>query len=332
MGQILTQEEVDALLKGVVGGEVETESDIPVRGGGDSGVFTRFDFAAQDKVVRGRMPSLDAIHDRFARFFRNTLSSLLRRMVDITTVSMDTLKFGNFMRSLPVPSSIHIIRVEPLRGNSLVIVETKLVFALIDSFFGGKGEGTMKVEGREFTAIEQRMLHKVVHAAIKELANAWQPVYHLDFTYVRSEMNPQFAGIIPNDDVIVVVQFDVEMDEMSGNIMICIPYMLIEPIRDKLYASFHSEEKAIVDNAWVNRLKDELLGVYVDVEVELGRMKISPRDLSSLKPGNVLVLERDVNDPLIVKVQNLPKFYARPGKIKENLAVNVTASIEKELY
>jgi flagellar motor switch protein FliM len=330
MGQILTQEEVDALLKGVVGGEVETETDVPAKV--DGGSYTRFDFTAQDKVVRGRMPSLDAIHDRFARFFRNTLTNMLRKMVDITTVSMDTLKFGNFMRSLPVPSSIHIIRVEPLRGNSLVIVETKLVFALIDSFFGGKGEGTMKVEGREFTAIEQRMLHKVVHAAIKELSNAWQPVYHLDFTYVRSEMNPQFAGIIPNEDVIVVVQFDVEMDEMSGNIMICIPYMLIEPIRDKLYASFHSEEKAIVDGDWINRLKEELMGVYVDVGVELGRMKISPRELSSLKPGNVVVLDKDMNEPLVVKVQNLPKFLGRPGKIKDNLAVDITATIEKELY
>ncbi len=159
MGQILSQDEVDALLKGVVGGDIATEMDVPYL---DEGQIDRFDFAAQDKVVRGRMPSLDAIHDRFARLFRNTLSSMLRKMVDITPVSLDTIKFGNFMRSLPVPSSIHVIRVEPLRGNALVIVEAKLVFGLIDSFFGGKGAGTMKVEGREFTAIEQRMLIKVV--------------------------------------------------------------------------------------------------------------------------------------------------------------------------
>ncbi|HVN70563.1 MAG TPA: flagellar motor switch protein FliM, partial [Desulfomonilia bacterium] len=317
MGQILTQEEVDALLKGVVGGEIVTETDVPPL---EEGQFQRFDFAAQDKVVRGRMPSLDAIHDRFARFFRNTLSSMLRKMVDITPVSLDTIKFGNFMRSLPVPSSIHIIRVDPLRGNALVIVETKLVFALIDSFFGGKGAGTMKIEGREFTAIEQRILNKVVHAAIKELVNSWQPVYELEFHYIRPEMNPQFAGIIPNEDVIVVVQFEVEMDEMTGNIMICLPYMLIEPIRDRLYATFHSEEKMSVDRTWVNRLKVELLGVYVDVDVELGRAQISPRDLSSLKPGNIIVLEKDINEPLMVKVQNLPKFYAKPGKIKDNLA------------
>ncbi|HPR54631.1 MAG TPA: flagellar motor switch protein FliM [Deltaproteobacteria bacterium] len=329
MGQILTQEEVDALLKGVVGGEIATETAIPHA---EEGHFQRFDFAAQDKVVRGRMPSLDAIHDRFARFFRNTLSSMLRKMVDITPVSMDTIKFGNFMRSLPVPSSIHIIRVEPLRGNALVIVETKLVFALIDSFFGGRGAGTMKVEGREFTAIEQRMLHKVVNSVIKELVIAWQPVYELEFHYIRSEMNPQFAGIIPNEDVIVVVQFEVEMDEMTGNVMVCLPYMLIEPIRDRLYATFHSEEKTSVDGAWVNRLKLELLGVYVDVDVELGRTMISPRDLASLRPGNVVLLDKDINDPLVVNVQNLPKFFAHPGKVKDSLAIDIVNSIDRKLY
>ena len=330
MGQILSQEEVDALLKGVVGGEIETEADLSASR--SAGEYQKYDFAAQDKVIRGRMPTLDAINDRFARFFRNTLSGLLRRMVDVTPVSLDTLKFGNFMRSLPVPSSIHIIRVDPLRGNALVVLETKLVFALIDSFFGGRGAGAMKVEGREFTPIEQRMLYKVVSAAIKEFENAWQPVYELTLEYVRGEMNPQFAGIIPNEDVIIVVQFDIEMEEMSGNIMICIPYMLIEPIRDRLYASFHTEEKTNVDTAWVNRLKNELMGVYVDISVELGKTSITSRELTSLKQGDVLVLEKDVTNELIVMVQDLPKYYARPGKIKENLAVDIVSLVDRQLY
>jgi flagellar motor switch protein FliM len=330
MGQILSQEEVDALLKGVVGGEIETETDISDVDVGSE--VHEYDFAAQDKVIRGRMPSLDAINDRFARFFRNTLSSMLRRMVDVTSVSLDTLKFGNFMRSLPVPSSIHIIRVEPLRGNALVVLETKLVFALIDSFFGGRGAGAMKVEGREFTPIEQRILYKVVDAAIKEFSLSWQPVYKLDFSYVRGEMNPQFAGIIPNDDVLIVVQFDIEMEEMSGNIMFCIPYMLIEPIREKLYASFHTEDKTNVDSAWVNRFKNELMGVNVDISAELGKTSITSRELVSLKKGDILVLDKDVQDELMVLVQNLPKYYARPGKIKDNLAIDITGVVDKQYY
>lgn len=330
MGQILSQEEVDALLKGVVGGDIETESDM--RASGDAGEIQKYDFAAQDKVIRGRMPTLDAINDRFARFFRNTLSGLLRRMIDVTPVSIDTLKFGNFMRSLPVPSSIHIIHVDPLRGNAMVVLETKLVFALVDSFFGGRGAGAMKVEGREFTPIEQHMLYKVVSAAIKELEQSWQPVYELTFEYVRGEMNPQFAGIIPNDDVLIVVQFDIEMEEMSGNIMICIPYMLIEPIRERLYASFHTEEKTNIDSAWVNRFKHELMGVYVDLSVELGKTSITSRELVSLKKGDILVLEKDVADEMIVRVQSLPKYYARPGKVKDNLAVDIVGLVDKQLY
>jgi len=330
MGQILSQEEVDALLKGVVGGEIETETDTPDPGG--EGDFLRYDFTAQDKVIRGRMPTLDAINDRFARFFRITLSSMLRRMIDVTPVSLDTLKFGNFMRSLPVPSSIHIIRVEPLHGNALIVLETKLVFALIDSFFGGRRAGSMKVEGREFTPIEQRMLYKVVSAAVKELENAWKPVYDLSLSYARGEMNPQFAGIVPNDDVLIVVQFDVEMEEMSGNVMICIPYMLIEPIRDRLYASFHTEEKASVDSAWMSRFKHELMGVYVDLSVELGRTSITSRELVSLKKGDVLVLEKDVSDTLTVMVEDLPKYYARPGKIKDNLAIDIVGLFDRQLY
>lgn len=331
MGQILSQEEVDALLKGVVGGEIETETDMPELA--ESGDCHKFDFMAQDKVIRGRMPTLDAIHDRFARFFRITLSSMLRRMIDVTPVSLDTLKFGNFMRSLPVPSSIHIIRVEPLRGNALVVLETKLVFALIDSFFGGRGAGAMKVEGREFTPIEQRMLYKVVSSAIRELENAWQPVYDLSFSYSRGEMNPQFAGIIPPDDVLIVVQFDVEMEEMSGNVMFCIPYMLIEPIRDRLYAGFHAEEKsANVDSAWVNRFKHELMGVNVDVSVELGRANISSRDLANLKTGDILVLEKDISDLLTVMVQDLPKYIARPGKVKDNMAIDIVGLLDRQLY
>jgi len=326
MGQILSQEEVDALLKGVVAGEIETETAIPVEN--ESGESQLYDFFTQDKVIRGRMPSLDAINDRFSRFFKNTLSNMLRRIVDVTPISLDSLKFGNFMRSLAVPTSIHIINIEPLRGNALVVLETKLVFALVDCFFGGRGYGGMKIEGREFTSIEQRMLTKVVDAAIKELEKAWKPVYELHFSYVRGEMNPQFAGIIPNDDVLIVMQFDVDMDDLSGNIMVCIPYMLIDPIRDRLYASFSSNEKVKIDDVWLNRFKHELMNVAVDLTIDLGNTSFSPRELSSLKPGDVLVLDTDVNDVLQIKVQGLPKFFGKPGRSKDNLAIEIVEALE----
>jgi len=329
MSQVLTQDEVDALLKSVAGGEVETKAPLDEGAKGD---IMPYDFAAQDKIIRGRMPTLEVINDRFARFFRNALSTMLRRIVDVTPVSLDILKFGDFMRSLPVPSSIHIIKVDPLRGNALVVLEAKLVFALIDCFFGGRGTSGIKVEGREFTAIEQKILYKVVDSALKEWANAWRPVHDIQFSYVRGEMNPQFAGIIPNEDVLVVVQFEVEMDEATGNTVLCIPYMLLEPLRDKLYATFQTEEKVDVDMDWLNRLKEELLRVYADLVVELGSTRITGRDLALLKVGDVILLDKNANDLLLVKVQNIPKFYAKLGKVGEIMAAQIAGFVDKQLY
>jgi len=330
MGQILSQEEVDALLKGVVGGDVETQSGRS--SSNRQGEVEKYDFSSQEKVVRGRMPTLDVINDRFTRFFRNALSNMLRRMVDITPVSLDTLKFGNFMRSLPVPTSIHIMRVEPLRGNALVVMEAGLAFALIDCFFGGRGKTGVKVEGREFTPIEQRILYKVVNVAMKEWTNAWKPAYELRFSYVRGEMNPQFAGIIPNEDLLIVIQFEVEMDETSGNLMLCLPYMLIEPIRDRLYAGFQTEDKGEIDVNWIKRFKSELMRVNLDISVELGNTSITGRELTSLNPGDVMVLDKDIDGLLMVKVQGIPKFYAKPGKVRETMAVEVEGIIEEPLY
>lgn len=329
MSQVLSQDEVDALLKSVAGGEVETDAPLDEGAKGD---ISSYDFNAQDKIVRGRMPTLEVINDRFTRLFRNALSTMLRRIVDITPVSLDMLKFGDFMRSLPVPSSIHIIKVDPLRGNALVVLETKLVFALIDCFFGGRGTSGIKIEGREFTAIEQKILHKVVDSALREWANAWRPVHDIHFSYIRGEMNPQFAGIIPNEDVLVVVQFEVEMEESTGNIVLCIPYMLLEPIRDKLYATFQTEEKVDVDTDWLNRLKEELLRVYADLVVELGSARITGRELTLLKVGDVIRLDKNVNDLLLVKIQDIPKFYAKLGKVGEIMAVQIAMFVDKQSY
>jgi flagellar motor switch protein FliM len=329
MSQVLSQDEIDALLKNVAEGEVETDAPLDEGAKGD---VIAYDFATQGKIIRGRMPTLEVINDRFTRFFRNALSTMLRRMVDITPVSLDMLKFGDFMRSLPVPSSIHIIKVDPLRGNALVVLETKLVFALIDCLFGGKGTSGIKIEGREFTAIEQRMLYKVVGSILVEWGNAWRPVHDLNFSYIRGEMNPQFAGIIPNEDVMVVARFEVEMEDATGNIVLCIPYMLLEPVKDKLSATFQTEEKVDIDTDWLNRLKEELLKVYADLVVELGSTRITGRDLTLLKVGDVIRLDKNANDLLSVKVQDIPKFYAKPGKVGEIMAVQIARFVDKQLY
>ncbi len=325
MGEILSQGEVDALLRGVSEGEVETESDQPEEVSG----VTPYDLTSQEKNIRGRLPTLDIINQMFSSLFRNTFSSMLRKAADVSTVSTDTIKFGEFLRSLPVPSSLHIFRMEPLRGHGLMVVESKLVSAIVDTFFGGTGSQEAKITGRDFSAIEIRMTKNVVLSALKDLEKAWKPVHAVSTNYVRSEVNPQFAAIVPPTDIVLVILFDIELENISGSITICLPYAAIEPIIPKLKAQFQSEEMEI-DQVWVRRLRTELLQTEVEMVAELGVSDTTPGRLLEFKVGDTIMLGNDVTDPLFIKVEGVPKFKGFSGVSRGTKAIQVTEVIERE--
>lgn len=308
MSKILSQDEVDALLKGMSGGEIEVETD----SGPDADGVIVYDLTNQDRIIRGRMPTLEIINDRFARLFRTTLSSALRKIVDMTTTSVDMVKFGEFMRSLPVPTSLHIFKMDPLRGHAIFVLESKLVFTLVETFLGGSGGGDMKIEGRDFTAIEHQLTRRVVKLALKDFEQAWKPVHEVTMVYQRTEINPQFASIVPPTDVVVVVKFEMEMEHAAGTITVCIPYSTVEPIRSKLYAGFQSDALE-VDHEWMRRFRLQLREAEVEFKVELGRTFIDSGGLLELKEGDVLTLDKDVNDPLVALVEGIPKFLGKPG-------------------
>jgi len=324
MAQILSQEEVDALLRGVTDGEIETETEEAVD---ESGIVS-YDLTSQERIIRGRMPTLDIINQRFTRLFRNSLSSTLRKVLDVSTVSTDTVKFGEFIKSLPVPASLHIFKMDPLRGFALFIAESKLVFALVDTFFGGGGNVSMKIEGRDFTTIEQRMIKKVVLMALEDFEKAWKPVHNVTISFVRSEVNPQFAAIVPPTDVVVVILFEIEMDQVSGTITVCLPYSTIEPIIGKLKAGFQSDQLE-VDQLWIKRLRERMLEAQVEVVVELGKAIITSKDLVNFKVGDIIQLDNDVNDELNVKIEGVSKFRGYPGTMKGNKAVQVSSIIAR---
>ena len=324
MSQILSQEEVDALLRGVTDGEIETEMEyVP-----DESGIVPYDLTSQERIIRGRMPTLDIINQRFSRLFRNSLSSALRKVLDISAVSTDTVKFGEFVKSLPVPASLHIFKIDPLRGFALLVAESKLVFALVDTFFGGTGEAKMKIEGRDFTTIEQRMIKKVVLMVLEDMEAAWKPVHNVTMSFVRSEVNPQFAAIVPPTDVVVVIMFEVELDQINGTLTICLPYSTIEPIIAKLRAGFQSDQLE-VDQAWINRLRDRLSESSVEVITELGTTSIPSRDFMNLKVGDVIALDQDADDEMLIRVEGIPKFKGIPGVIKGNKAVRLTRLIPR---
>ncbi len=323
MEHVLSKGEVDALLRGVSEGQVETETDAPEE---VSGVVP-YDLTSQEKIVRGRLPTLDIINQMFSRLFRNSFSSLMRKSADISTVSTDSLKFGEFLRSLSVPSSLHVFRMEPLRGFGLMVIESRLVFSFVDNFFGGTGASDIDALGRDFSAIEIRMTKKVVQNALEDWERAWKSVHPVACTYVRSEVNPQFAAIVPPTDVVLVIVFDIEMENSSGTVTICIPYSMIEPIINKLKANFQSEQME-VDQGWVNRLRGELMQTEVEMVAELGQVQMTPRDLLGLQEGNVLMLGKDVSDPLYIRTEGTAKFRGYSGVSRGMKAVQITEVLQ----
>ncbi len=322
MEKILSQKEIDALLRGVEEGKVQTE---PNRKG-DPGV-TRYDFANPERILRGKIPAFEILNDQFTRLFKNTLSSVLRKMIDVNAKGIQTMRFDEFIKPLPVPSSLHVFRMDPLRGHSLLVLESKVVFTLLDIFFGGSGKTSYKIENRDFTTIEVRFITKLVALVLSDFEKAWQPVYPLKIQHVRTEMNPEFVTIVPPGDPVITIPFEIEVEQFTGVITLCIPYSLIKPIKATLYARFQGETQE-VDRKWVDRFMERIKGAEVEVAVELGRRRIAIRDLLNLKAGDTLLLDREASEPLLANVQGIPKFSGRAGLYGTNKAIQIEGKIK----
>ena len=320
MGSVLSQDEVDALLQGVASDDVAGEKDNEEEY--DPEEIVSFDLTAQDRIIRGRMPTLEIIHDRFVRLFRLTLSNALRRVVDINVRSTELIKFGEFIKTLPVPTSMNLFRMTPLRGNAMMVFETRLVFTLVEMFFGGGGDIETKAEGRDFTEIESRMIKRVIISGLEDLQTSWRPVFPAQVNYVRSEVNPQFVSIVPHSEIVVVVTFDIEIGRAPMSIIVCVPYSMIEPIRTRLNAGFQSEQDE-KDNTWSNRFKQNLQKVDVELIAKLGEMNISIRDFLNLQKNDVLYLEHETKSPISIEVNGVKKFTGFQGAYKGHKAINI---------
>jgi flagellar motor switch protein FliM len=324
MNQVLSQSEVDALLSAVSDNRMDGDdfgSDDSMKSG-----VVQYDLANQDRIIRGRMPTLDIIHDRFIRLFRVTLSNSLRKMANLSVNSTGPLKFSEFMNSLPLPSCLNILRLDPLRGAAVMVIESKLLYALVDSFFGGNDVPYTKIEGKDFTPIEIKIARRVVLSAIDDYEKAWEPVYPLKVGYSRTEINPQFVAVVPPSDVVIATTFDVELEKVSGTIKIVIPYATLEPIKSKLSVGFQSEQLE-VDFIWINRIKEQIMQTTSNVLVKLGEADITMRDLMELQAGDIIQLNSDATTPLDILVEGIPKFKGIPGLLKGNRALKIVESL-----
>ena len=333
MNQVLSQSEVDALLAAVSDGEVQTSDS----GGGDIGStkvvddrkIVAYDLTSQDRIIRGRLPQLEVIYEKFMRAFRVSLSSSLRKIASITLTSTEFLKFGEFINTLPMPTCMSVLRFGNLRGSALMVIESKLAYALVDSFFGGADRPYTKVDGKDFTPIELSIVRKVVELAINDLEQAWSSVEKIGCSFVRTEVNPQFVGIVPPTDVVIASTFDVELENATGTISMVIPYATIEPIKQKLSTGFQVESDQTDKKLWTAIIKEQLMDTQLDIKVNLGETEILLEDLMSLKIGDVIPLTQDATGELDVQVEQVKKYKGYYGNHHGTVAVQVTRPIEK---
>jgi len=319
--ELLSQDEIDALLHGVDSGVVDTTPP-PAAPGEARG----FDFATQDRIVRGRLPTLEMINERFARLFRISLFNMLRRTPELTVVGIEMAKFSEYTHSLYVPTSLNVVKIKPLRGSALFIFEPKLVFTVVDNFFGGDGRIPVKIEGREFTPTENRVIQLLLRQVFIDLQEAWAPVMDLEFEYQQSEVNPHFANIVSPSEIVVVSRFKIDLDGGSGHLHVTIPYSMIEPIRDQLDAGLQSD-RAERDERWTQALEQQIKDTEVVVESQLATATVSLRQLMNLKAGDVLPIQMPKSVELFV--EDLPVFRGQFGVSNGHNAVRITDVIRR---
>jgi flagellar motor switch protein FliM len=314
----LSQDEVDALLKGAIG-EVDEAPKEEVKDGVRS-----YDLATQERIVRGRMPTYEILNERFARLLRMGLFNFMRRTVDISVGPVKIIKFSEFVRNLVVPTNLNMVQMKPLRGTALFVFDPNLIFLIVDTLFGGDGRYHTRVEGRDFTQTEQRIIQRLISVVFENYEKTWQSVYPLKFEYIRSEMNPQFATIATPNEVVVIVTYDIDLGNKGGALHVCIPYSMIEPIRHVLSSALQGDHME-VDKRWVSLLQQQVQGAEVELIANLGHTKVTFDQILSMQAGDIIPLE--IPKTIKAHVDGVPVMDCRYGIINGRYALRVDAMI-----
>ncbi len=313
--QILSQDEVDALLQGITGESQKLEEEQV-----DAGAVRNYDLASQERIVRGRMPTMEIINERFARNIRLGLFHFVRKSPEISIESTKVQKYSAFLREIVVPTNFNIVNVRPLRGSGLIVCDPTLVFAVIDALFGGAGKYQTRIEGRDFSPTEQRIIARLVDVIITEYKKAWQGIYPLELDYQRSEMQPQFATIATPGEIVVTTSFTLEIGSTTGTIHFCIPYATLEPIRDVLYSTIQGDANE-PDRRWVTLMKQQIQSAEVELVAELAQAPATVEQLLSFKVGDFI--ELDLHQSIQAKVAAVPVFDCHYGISNGKYALKV---------
>src|SRR3954470_7022902 len=310
----LSQEEVDALLKGVNGDIDESSAQV------DQSGERPYNLATQERIVRGRMPTLEIINERFARLLRIGLFNFLHRGAEVSIGSVRVSKYSEFIRNLVVPTNLNLVHMKPLRGTALMVFDPGLVFLLVDNLFGGDGRFHTRVEGRDFTQTEQRIIMRILDVVFEAYTKSWEPVYPIEFEYIRSEMNTQFANIATPNEVVVSSTFTVELGSVSGQIHFCMPYSMIEPIRDALTSSLQGEALE-VDKRWIRLLTQQIQVAEVELVAALGTARVSFDEILNMKVGDIIPLT--IPEAIQATVDGVPVMECTYGVLNGQYALKV---------
>jgi len=316
--EFMSQEEVDALLKGVTG---ETDAD----GAQPEPTGVRpYNLATQERIVRGRMPGLEIINERFARLLRVGIFNFMRRTAEISVGPVRVQKYSEFTRNLPIPTNLNLVHVKPLRGTSLFVFDPDLVFFVVDNLFGGDGRFHTRVEGRDFTQTEQRIISKLLTLVFEHYTNAWKSLRQLQLEYVRSEMHTQFANVATPNEIVIVTQFSIEFGTTGGTLHICMPYSMIEPIRDVLSSPIQGEVLD-VDRRWVRVLSQQVQAAEVELTADLAHIRTTFEQILNMKAGDVLPI--DIPEGIVAKVDGVPVMECGYGIFNGQYALRVQKMI-----
>ena len=312
--QILSQDEVDALLQGITGESQKLDAEeVKTEGIRD------YNIASQERIVRGRMPTMEIVGERFARNIRLGMFNFIRKSPEVSIGGTKVIKYSAFLREIVVPTNFNIVSVKPLRGNGLIVCDPSLVFAVIDSLYGGNGKYHTRIEGRDFSPTELRVIQRLIDCIVTEYKKAWSGIYPIELEYQRSEMQPQFCTIASPSEVVVCTSYTLEIAETSGTVHICIPYSTLEPIRDVLYSSMQGEAEP--DRRWVNLLRSQLQSADLPITAELATARATVEQLLSFKPGDFI--ELDLLPMIQAKVDGVPVFDCSYGTSNGRNAIKI---------
>ena len=321
-GEFLTQTEVDELLRDVTG-----ESEEPETAPQEEGGIRPYNLATQERIVRGRMPTLELINERFARNLRIGLFNYIRRNVEVAVGALHVQKYAEFLRNLVIPSNLNLVQLKPFRGTGLIVMEPNLIFLVVDLLFGGDGRFRTRIEGRDFSPTEQRIILGLLNVIFEEYQKSWAPVYKIELNYVRSEMNPQFANIATPSEIVVTSQFALDFGIGQANLLLCWPYSMLEPVRDLLYSTMQSDQMT-QDTRWTRNLGRRLMEAEVELRAELGYADMTLGDLVELRVGDVIPL--DIPELTTLFCENIPVLRGRYGTREGHYALEVDHFVAEE--